>query len=510
MATLVDTREFLSRRRFLAGTARVTAGAATLGLLARTGWAAERVASVPAKAWEDLARRLSPNALLRPGEVGFGDAALPNNLRYAGVVPDGIAMCKSARDVAQSILWCRENDVALAPRSGGHNYAGYSTTTGLLIDVSPMNSAAFDPSSGIVTVGGGARNANLYTYLPQFNAAVTHGRCRNVGVAGLVLGGGIGFNMRARGLTCDQLVETQLVTADGQVRTANEKENSGLYWACRGGAGNNFGVNTQFRFQTFPVGDITAFNIKWTKRPEAVYRALLGALQKGPKELGSRVGLLAVTPEQLKGGEDVSVLLLGQLVGTIEEARDILAPAFRIAEPDPRQNVMVHVPYWQAQNEVLSEDGTPGYYQERSRFFPGPLPEKAIDTAFHWARRWPGTSVQGETQMALFQTGATVNATQASKTAFVHRDSDWLMTIQLHWGGGDSERTLRLNHEWQNGFYRAMLPFTRGGAYQNFPDPSLIDWKRDYYGANLEKLETIKAMVDPRRAFNYAQAIPPA
>jgi FAD/FMN-containing dehydrogenase len=507
MLARIEEHNILSRRRFLAQTARVSAGIAGYSLLARAGWAAERLTSASPRAWEELARRLSPGALLRPGNAGFAAAARPNNLRYAADLPDGIARCANAHDVVQAVDWCREHEVPLAPRSGGHNYAGYSTTTGLLIDVSPLNQASFDSATGIVTVGGGARNADVYAYLPKFHAAITHGRCKRVGVAGLVLGGGIGFNMRARGLTCDQLVESQIVTADGQIRTASEKENSSLFWACRGGAGGNFGINTSFRFQTFEVGSITVFKIAWTQNPEAVYRALLGALEKGPKGLGSRVGLVALPPNERKPGQEAAITLLGQLLGTPEEARALLDPAYRAAEPESA--LIEQKPYWEAQ-EILSEEGDASYYQERSRFFAGVFKEEAIATAFHWIRRWPGTTKTDGTQMALFQTGAAVNATPAHKTAFVHRSSDWLMTIATNWSDKDSERTIERNHEWQNGFYRAMLPYARGGAYQNFPDPSLVDWKRDYYGDNLDPLETVKAMVDPKRLFRYPQAIPPA
>jgi FAD/FMN-containing dehydrogenase len=509
-------KNLLSRRRFLAQTAAVSAGVAGYGLLsnigwANVGWASERLSNVGPRDWDELERRLTPGALLRPGNPGYEDAARPNNLRYASVLPEGIARCTNAKDVAQSIDWCREYGVPLAPRSGGHNYAGYSTTTGLLIDVSPMTATSFDRATGILTVGGGAKNADVYAYLPQFNAAITHGRCKAVGVAGLVLGGGIGFNMRARGLTCDQLVESQIVTADGQQRTISEKQNSSLFWACRGGAGGNFGINTSFSFQTFPVGVISAFKFKWVASPEKVYPALLAALEKGPPELGSRVGLVALPPNARKPGQDFYITLLGQLVGTPQQVDAILQSVYDIAKPTLSDEYpgIEQKPYWEAQ-ELLSEEGEDGYYQERSRFFGGPFKNAAIATAFHWIRNWPGNSRPDGTQMALFQTGAKINEMPAHKTAFVHRSSDWLMTIAMNWTGKDSERTLRLNHAWQNSFYRTMLPFASGGAYQNFPDPSLDDWKKDYYGDNLKQLETVKAMVDPKRLFLFPQAIPPA
>jgi FAD/FMN-containing dehydrogenase len=159
------------------------------------------------------------------------------------------------------VLWAKANGMPLAIRSGGHSYAGYSTTSGLLIDVSSMNEVGAPDVEGRVRMGGGARNANVYAGLRPANRSITHGRCEGVGVAGLVLGGGIGFSQRRRGLTCDQLVETEIVTAAGERLVCNEKENADLVWACRGGGGGNFGVNVSVTFQTFPVDVMTVFKL---------------------------------------------------------------------------------------------------------------------------------------------------------------------------------------------------------------------------------------------------------
>src|SRR5262249_2896512 len=132
------------------------------------------------RAWRELASRLS-DRLLRPGDPDFADTALPQNLRYAEVLPAGIARCRDSNDVVQAILWCREHDVPLVTRSGGHSYAGFSTTRGLMINVGPMNTAKFDPSTQTVRIGGGARNADLAKALRPTGMTITHGRCPSVG-----------------------------------------------------------------------------------------------------------------------------------------------------------------------------------------------------------------------------------------------------------------------------------------------------------------------------------------
>jgi FAD/FMN-containing dehydrogenase len=488
----------ITRRRFLVGSAQLALVAGVGGACAR-GPRPEIQAlahDIPPSAWSDLARRLS-GQLVRPGAASWSRIVTPNNLVFNTAFPAGVARCANPNDVAQSILWAREYTVPFVARCGGHSYAGYSTTPGLMIDLALLRGMDFNPTTRVATVGGGMLNSTLYPALQKLGVTITHGRCPTVGVGGFFLGGGIGFNMRAHGLACDQLVGTQLVTADGQARTVDPK--SDLFWACRGGAGGNFGINTSFSVQTFNVpAPLTVFSLSWTAKPRDVYAALMAALDGAPSGLGSRL--------QITAGQSPSVQLLGQLVGTPDQVRNILRPAYAIAAPDSEQ--IEEMSYWTAQVKFLSELGSPGFYQERSRFFKGGLSAAAIDTAFDWARRWPGTT-QGA-HMVLFQTGKEVNALPPDATAFVHRDSDWLMTINLSWGSDTSDELLKQNRDWLNGFYGAMIAFATPGSYQNFPDPSLANYLESYYLTNLPKLRQVKKEVDPTRVFTYPQAIPPA
>ena len=196
--------------------------------------------------------------------------------------------------------------------------------------------------------------------------------------------------------------------------------------------------------------------------------------------------------------------LLGQLAGTPAELADILAPVYQVAAPVSAD--IEQLPYWDAQLNFLDEPGPPDRYQERSSFFGAPPSSEAIAAAFSFLRTWPGTSEAAS--FVLFQTGAQVNAVAPAATAFVHRDSEWLMTLALSWGAHDSRPTVQSNLEWQANFYEAMRNFS-GGAYVNFPDPSLTTWQQDYYGANLSRLESIKARVDPMQVFHFPQSIPP-
>lgn len=495
----------LSRRRFLSASSRLALGAslAASGLLPAEG----QGRTVDERAWRELARRLS-GPVLRPWSPGFATVARLNNLRYARILPAGIARCESSQDVAQAILWSREHRVPLVTRSGGHSYAGFSTTHGLMIDVSPIRAATFSPFSGIAKIGGGARNGDVYALLTPHNVTITHGRCPSVGVAGFLLGGGIGFNMRLHGLGCDQVVAAEIVTADGEILSLSATQNPELFWACRGGGGGNFGINTSFSVETFHAEPLTVFRLGWGQKPEEVLAALMPALDASPRRLGSRISLSAVSRKQQEPvyGQDVGINLLGQYQGLAEDLLDILAPVYRVALPG--SEAIFEMSYWDAQT-YLTEAGSAAFYHERSGFLTeSSLGSLALETAFHWLRRWPGAGAGSD--LRFFQTGGQVNNVAPDATAFVHRRSHWLLVVGRAWTANDSPETVARTQEWQDDFYEAMRPFTDGRAYQNFADPALADWRKAYYGDNLARLACAKGRVDPHRVFRFPQAIPPA
>jgi FAD/FMN-containing dehydrogenase len=358
-----------------------------------------------------------------------------------------------------------------------------------------MNAVAFDEGTGIATLGGGSRNATFESYFKHRDLAITHGRCPSVGIAGLVLGGGIGFNMRAHGICADHLLATEIVTADGAIHQLADGDE--LMWACRGAGGGNFGINTSFSFQTYDVGSRTVFNLSWNSKPEEVFARLVQILEHAPVTLGSKVS--AVAPTTTSG---IQVQLLGQFEGTPADLRAMLADVYAIAEPTGTVGTK---PYWEAQ-AFLAEPGTPAYWQERSRFFDQPIDHRAVATIFDGLRKYPKTA--HEAAFKVFLTGGHVNARKPSDTAFVHRKSLWLSSIELYWTKSTSDEVLRENLAWLDAYYETIVPIARGGAYQNFIDPSLVDWKTAYHGSNLGRLEALKRRVDPTGVFAFAEAIP--
>jgi FAD/FMN-containing dehydrogenase len=495
----------VSRRQFVAAMgALASSGLAGCGLRptlsevngADAGEQTARLAS--STAWRILERLVY--RVLTPNDGTF----LAKNKRYGGTVPYRVARCATVQHVTNAIRWCRQNDVPFAIRSGGHSYAGYSTTAGLLIDISLMNTV-LAKENGNVIVSGGARNRDLQQALRTTGRSVTHGRCPTVGVAGFVLGGGIGFDMRAFGLACDQVVGTDVVLADGTLVSADASRDEQIFWACRGGGGGNFGISTSFTLRTFPVGGpVTVFDISWRDRQELVLQKTMRALNQAPFGLASRLSISAVSQKDRDSNQEMEVRLVGQFHGAEREARKFLASAYH---HPPATEQIREVDYWQAQAMLEEPGDEEACFQERSGFVRGELSDQAWAAALRWLRTWPGTGE--DAYLVFFQTGGQVNDPERFRdTAFVHRRSDWLLVVGLNWTLKTDPAVLRDNREWQDRFYDDMrLLAGIDGAYQNFVDPSLVDWRLQYYGEAYDKLVRVKIDVDPANVFRFPQAI---
>ncbi len=212
--------------------------------------------------WSALASSLQ-GSLVRPGNSQYATAHQLFSTRFDNILPAAIAYCASAADIQKCLAFVRRFNMPFAPRSGGHSYAGYSTSTGLVLDVTRMNAVTVNASAGTATIGAGARLIDVYNAITQYGLILPAGSCPTVGIAGLTLGGGVGVIGRKFGLTCDNLLSAQVVTADGSILTCNANQNSDLFWALRGGGGGNFGVVTSFVFQLHQVAALSLFTLDW-------------------------------------------------------------------------------------------------------------------------------------------------------------------------------------------------------------------------------------------------------
>jgi FAD/FMN-containing dehydrogenase len=485
-----------SRRRFLGGST-------ALALLPRLGYGATAAVSTASKvsnaAWRDLAAKL-PGGVIRQGDRDFVQLSRPQNLRYASIMPLGIARPRDAAETTAAINWAREVGIPMVLRSGGHSYAGCSTVAGLIIHMGLMRGVRHLGGNAFECEGG-ALNSDIYRTLasttaglPDNGLTITHGRCDGVGASAFLLGGGIGFDMRDRGLGCDHVEEVEVALPDGRVVQASDRENAELFWALRGGGGGNLGAALRFKLRAHPAEPVTTFKLAWDKDVEAVFLRLVRALEAAPERMGSKVTVEAIRKNDR---HSPTVALLGQLRGPQDEALAILAPALGAAPPSIRS--IQTTSYWQGQT-FLGVAGLPGRYQETSRYC-GKFPEQAAVEVFRRCRAWPGT--KAEASFKMFHMGGRIRSTAASDTAYVHRDAEWLTGTELNWSDRDPPAVVRANLAWQRDFHEAcaaLMP--HGGSYLNFPDPGLADPSTAYYGANLARLIGVKRQVDPDRVFS--------
>ena len=486
--------------------------------------AGARAASGPPKAadWAALARDLS-GPLIRPGESGYTTAKELFDPRFDSLRPAGIAYCRHPHDVATSLAFVRKYRLPVAARCGGHSYAGWSSTSGLIVDVTRM--AGVSVSGGnpkTATVGAGTRLIDFYHGLAAHGRAVPGGSCPTVGISGLTLGGGIGVVARAYGLTCDNVTSLQIVTADGQIRTASARANSDLFWACRGGGGGNFGVVTSFTFTTHPAGEIILFFLSWPWSQAArVIAAWQSWAPHAPDQLWSNLHLAAAP-----GGSVPSIQVGGTYLGTVSEAAAQLEKLYAAVGSDPSSPFLESTTWLHAmlveadcasltvQQCHLPTQAAGGQLSRaseyaKSDFFTKPLSSHGIGTLLAGVENFQRVSGApgGSGGIAFDALGGAVNRVAPGATAFVHRNALFGAQYTTTWPVGSAAAEVARQHAWQQSFWQSMRRYASGQAYQNYIDPSLANWRQAYYGANYTRLTQVKAAYDPHRLFRFPQAV---
>jgi FAD/FMN-containing dehydrogenase len=414
----------------------------------------------------------------------------------------------------------------ISPRGGGHSYAGYSTGTGLVCDVTRLSSVNVSSASGTAVVGAGARLVDVYAGLAPHGVAVPSGSCPTVGIVGLTLGGGQGVVGRKLGLTSDTLTEARIVTAAGDVLTCSADEHADLFWACRGGGGGNFGVATSLTFRTHPLATLTLFFVHWPWSAAAdVIAAWQGWAPHAPDELWSNCHVLTTTLKT--AGSSPSVSVGGAYVGSPGGLAPLLGRLVTAVGAPPTSTFQRTYSYLDA---MLVEAGCAGMSVDechlpgqnprgrlqreastaRSDYFGSPLGSSAIQSVIHAIEQRQAdprmTTVAG---VAFDAMGGAINRVPAGATAFVHRDELFLAQYNATWPTSAASGVVSANVEWLDGLYAALRSSASGFAYQNYIDPKLADWKHAYYGSNFDRLVQIKAAYDPDDVFAFAQGIPP-
>ena len=418
--------------------------------------------------------------------------------------PAAVVRCTGTADVAAAVKVAREEGLDLSIRGGGHSAPGFGTNDGgIVADLSPLQDVSVNTGERTVRAGGGCTWKVFNEATGAHGLATTGGIIGSTGIAGLTLGGGIGYLARRYGLSCDNLLSAEVVLADGSVVHASEKEYDDLFWALRGGGGN-FGVVTTFEYQLHPVAEIYGGPIVYpVDRAEDLIRFYREYIADAPEELGGFLGFhlappLPFLPEEWhfknvclavlcwagdpdKGERMVQPFLdavppVGAMIGSMPY------PALNVAFDELLPKGLQH--YWKASFARELSDGAARVHAEHGAKVP------SIQSAVH-----------------LYPIDGAVQRVGADETAFAYRDVGFSPVIAGMW---DSPADNDANIAWVRGYYAALLPHSVEGGYINFMDADDQGRIKDNYGGNYPRLAKVKATYDPDNVFHVNQNIRPA
>ncbi len=420
--------------------------------------------------------------------------------------PALIVRCASADDVVAVVSFARENGILLAVRGGGHNVAGTAVADGgLVVDLSPMKGVQVDPERHTVRAEGGVTIGELDEETQKFGLATPMGVVSETGIAGLTLGGGLGWLRRKYGLSSDNLVSVDIVTADGQYLTASETQNPDLFWGIRGGGGN-FGVVTSFEYQLYPVGPevMFCFVVYPGDRAKEVLRFCEEYVAQASDEV-SPLGVLGRVPhDELFPGEwhgKPYAAILAMYSGSVEEGERVLQPLRDLG--DPIADLSEPMPYTEAQKLLDDDYPEGGRYYWKSVNLNG-LGDEEIEHLMAHAE----TAPSDHSTIDVWYQGGAMNRVGAEETAFGDRSAPYLLGIEGNWEESHEDEA---NVAWVRGCVADMQRFSDGGMYLNFPGflEEGQEMMRDAYGENYERLVALKNEHDPANLFRMNQNIRP-
>lgn len=474
--------------------------------------------------------------LLEPDSLGFGQAALLRNQRYDVVQPQAVARIMGDQDAAACLAFAAERGLPVAIRSGGHSYAGFSTSPGLVIDVGPLQSVKIGPDR--VTVGAGVSSLAAGRALSRAGLAIPAGRWGSVGVSGLTLGGGKSAFTRAWGLSCDRMTGATVVTPDGRIRHVTQDTtdpDAELFWALRGAGGGNFGVVTALEFDPVPISGLSFahFQVQW---PHADMEAALRGWQVWQSDPGTPREVCCDVRLILDGDGPAKPTVCGAWIGNPAALRSSLDDLIAAVGSPPTRIAITPSTYTEAAmvaDHPLRDSGaTPqSTPPTRARTTAGQSAnDQALDDRFAWAGkshivRAPMTDSAITTLTTgvdhLYRIGATggvyldslggaVTDTAAHETAFPHREALAVLQYIVTWPPHCPPTAVSARLDAMRATHSAMQSHLGTGAYVNDTDPELGDWEHAYYAGNYPRLQHVKSLYDPHRVLDFPQAITPS
>jgi FAD/FMN-containing dehydrogenase len=434
-----------------------------------------------------------------------GQLILPEDLAYEagrkvwnGTVdkkPGAIVYCANAQDVIEAANFARSRELLVAVRSGGHNVAGCSVCDdGVVIDLSRMKRVEVDPVRRIARAEAGLTLGDFDTTTQAHGLATTMGVNSDTGIAGLTLGGGFGKLGRKYGLTCDNLLAAEIVTADGQLLRASESQNPDLFWGIRGGGGN-FGIVTTFEYRLHAVGPklLAGSVLHSYDHARDAMRFYYAFSSNAPDELSADAALVTAP-----SGEKFFAISACH-IGAIEEGERVMKPLREFGSPVESRFAPVSYLQIQAANDTTFPRGRRYYWKAQ---FIRELTERAIDTLLATYARAPSSA----SLLALQQVGGAIARVPKSATPYVNRDALYDCFPVAIW---DDPAEDEANMRWARDLWNAMRPFSTGGVYANNLGDEGDERVRAAYGENYARLVSLKCKYDPNNLFRLNQNIRP-
>ena len=418
--------------------------------------------------------------------------------------PALIVRCVNAADVVQAVRFAREHKLIVAMRGGGHNIAGNAVCDGgLMIDLSAMKSVHVDPARKTARVEGGATLGEFDSKAQEFGLATPLGINSTTGVAGLTLGGGFGWLSRKLGLSIDNLISADVVTAESNLVKASATENPDLFWAIRGGGGN-FGVVTSFEFRLHDVGPevLSGLIVHPLDAAQDVLRFYRDFIKSTPEEFVCWFVLRKAPPLPFLASEWHGKEILALAVcysGKIDEGERVAKPLRAFGRP--LADVIAPHPFtaWQTILDPLLTKGMRNYWKSHDFL---ELSDGLIKVLIEHARRIPDP----QTEIAFAQLGGAVSRVPMEATAYTHRNAQFVLNVHGRWDDPANDAKCI---GWARELFQAASPFATGGVYVNFLTQEEQDRVRAAYGANYGRLVQIKNKYDPTNFFRLNQNIQP-
>jgi FAD/FMN-containing dehydrogenase len=418
--------------------------------------------------------------------------------------PGLIVRCAGASDVQAAVDFARKAGAVLAVRGGGHNIAGSAVCDdGVVIDLTPMKSVRVDPVAKTARVEPGVTLGEFDREAQAFGLVTPTGINSTTGIAGLTLGGGFGWISRKFGLTVDNLISADVVTADGELVRASEKEKPDLFWALRGGGGN-FGVVTSFEFRLQPLGPevMSGLIVHPLSQARDMIRRYREIVAAAPDELTCWFVMRAAPPLPFlpKEVHGTGIIAFAACyAGPMDAAERAMKPLRAMGTPIA--DVIAPHPFtgWQTALDPLLTPGARNYWKSHS--FAG-LDDGLIDVLVDYANKLPSA----ETELAFVQLGGAINRVSADATAYPHRDVAFLINLHTRWRDPAEDAACIA---WARSLFDACTPFASGGTYVNFIPDDDQDGVQRAYLSNAKRLAAIKAKYDPHNLFRVNQNIRP-